>query len=301
MTKSQQIIKLGSLLFIVLLVVSGYGQTRELTLIDQTDFTPIGYAEVKNLSTGRNYMTNAAGRVFVRSAFGDKFRIHALGYRDVFIALKKDTVLSLQKYYDKLPDISLVQKDLPVVKIGNKSKRQNKGLGMMTGNRFSFQVGLLIENKDSLLLQAVSFYVNKDCEKGAVYRLRLYEIEDDDSNESHDLLNSSMVLNLTCKRCWEEVVLPHSLFTDKNVLVALEWLPDALEVDIENGEGLAEVNSLNFFVSRSYYGKQCNMFSKAVSKYEDTGWKRYCPGFDSTSMNGKPLNLMVHVKAASLK
>jgi hypothetical protein len=279
----------------------GYSQSKTLTLVDNSDFTPIGYAEVINTNTGKYYMTNIQGQTAIRTRIGDVLKIHALGYRDVNIVFDEDTVLSLQKSYNELPDISLVNKDIPIITIGNKSKKLRMGLGMMTGNRFSYQVGLLIDNSDSLLLQSVSFYVNESCEKGAVYRLRLYELDGENPNKSKDLLNSSMVLNLTCKSCWEEILLPHSLFTDKNILVALEWLPDALVVDTDNGYGLTKVNSLNFFVSRSYYGDECNMFNKAIFNSEDTGWSRFCPGSDSTAVDNKPLNLMINLKAANLK
>lgn len=96
-------------------------------------------------------------------------------------------------------------------------------------------------------------------------------------------------------------MLPHSLFTDKNILVALEWLPDHSEVEIENQTTAIKVNSLDFFVTRSYYSDRCNMFIKAVGRSEDTDWKRYCPGLNSTSENNKPLNLMINVTAANLK
>ena len=295
------IIRIGVVLLLAHFTVLGYSQTKSLTLIDNVDFKPVGYAEVKNINSGKYFMTNIEGRTSVRSGFGDTLRIHALGYYDVKVVVEKDTVLSLQKTYDELPDISLVHKNIPIVTIGNRSRKLSKGFGMMTGNRFSFQVGLLIENSDSLLLQSVSFYVNGSCEKGAVYRLRLYELEGEDPNKGRDLLNSSMVLNLTCKHCWEEVMLPHSLFTDKNILVALEWLPDDSEVEIENGTTSSKVNSLDFFVTRSYYSDRCNMFNKAIANSEDTGWSRYCPGLDSTSENNKPLNLMINVTAANLK
>lgn len=162
-------VRISVILLLTHLTILGYSQAKSLTLIDNSDFTPVGYAEVKNINSGKYFMTNIEGRTTVCSRLGDTLRIHALGYRDVKILIAKDTVLALQKTYDELPDISLVPKGIPVVTVGNTSKKLKKGFGMMSGNRFSFQVGLLIENSDSLLLQSVSFYVNKNCAKGAVY------------------------------------------------------------------------------------------------------------------------------------
>ena len=289
----------GSIVFLMFFVLPLDAQVK-ITLKDNVDSTGVGFAELVSTADGVYAMSNVKGVAITSFKRGEKVHVHALGYIDVDFIARVDTTLFLFRNIEVLDDIELTDSINSIITLGNNSKRKKVSVGVRSGSKFSYSVGLLIENVDSILVTSVSFYIGKQTKIGSAYRLRILEVPNSDPNQGKDLLNSSIVRQISSKSSWQKVVLPQPLFTEKNLLVAIEILPEGEACFLLTGNDSLIVKPEKFKLFMSQTNQNCNLFEKTFLKNKTKSWRKQCYEKFFFYDPEKPHNPMIFISAVKL-
>lgn len=256
---------------------------------DAKHHEPIPFAEVSD-TAGRLYQTDWDGRLEI--AGEQLLRVHALGFVDT--SMVSDTVFMMPKK-NAIPEVLVIGGEIvPDSIFGNASEERGSSIGIGKSKSHTVQFGLRIEFDKPTALTAVNFYVKRRTKRHTPFRLRLYDItlEGDSIIEFSDLIDSSLIGETECRRCWQRIQLSNPIVVEKDILVAIEFLPD---YDY-SGDG-----NDTFELSPVYSDEYRNCMTYEGHSFDGKGlkWRKQCLGMFEF-LNGKRLNLALFVEGKVL-
>ncbi|NVK26807.1 MAG: hypothetical protein HWE14_02120 [Flavobacteriia bacterium] len=214
---------LSILLF--LFVNISFAQTS-VYVYDHSTREPIPFADVIAGDEARQ-LSGWDGRA-VFKVVDTSFLVYALGYKDSLFLIPVDT-LWMEASTTVIQDVYVYSGDLkPDTILGNSSEEDEMSFRVDKSFDKTFRSGLLIEIDKPTVLYSYSFYVSRRSKRNSFFRFRLYDVdmEHDTIIGVTDIIDSSLVAQLECRKCWQKVVFPREILVTKDVLVAMEWIPE---------------------------------------------------------------------------
>lgn len=280
--------KLLSFAYLVLFVSFSMYAQKHVFVYDAERLEPIPFAEVTD-SLGNQFLTNWDGRVDVE--YLQVLKVHALGFMDT---LRMADTIFLTPSRNPIPEVMVYGGELEADTVfGNPSEEDRIPIGIGISNNRMFCYGLVVHLSLPTIVSAVRFYVPRTSKRHAPYRLRLFSVDLDEDSivASTELIDSSMIGEISCRRCWETIELQSPLLVKGSLMLALEYLPD---FDY-SGDG-DDMNELYPCMTES--GTLCTTYI-GVSKDGQMIWKRQCLSMFE-HLVGKNLNLAIYIEGKVL-
>lgn len=240
-------------LLFALLSFFSYGQ-HSLYVIDAETHDPIPLAEIRD-SSGFGALTDWEGKVEFPIA-NVILEIHALGYVDTSFLFVNDT-LFLPLNRTVINEVFIYAGDEgPDTILGNPSEEGEFAFKVGKSFQNSFKAGLLIPIVKPTVLYDVNFYITRRTKRNSYYRIRIFSVELDEDTivQINDIIDSSLVNQIDCRRCWQRIELPRELLVSNDVLIAMEWIPEPgwIPQDVED-DGDVELHDMACTLSESGY------------------------------------------------
>lgn len=245
---------------LILLVILPYWSFSQSTyyVVDAETREPIPLAEVSD-ETGSTYLTDWDGKADFQDATSS-VEVHSLGYVDSVFVHPMDT-LWMRPSHTLMNEMYVYSGDLePDTVLGNPSEEDDFSFRVGKSFETPFRSGLLIEIDNPTVLYSVSFYVSRRSKRHSYYRFRLLkpEFDGDTVVAFADIIDSSLIGQLDCRRCWQKIELPGDVLVSEDVLVTMEWVP---EPGWEPEEDDDEVELHDMACAMSQSGYSCSTYS----------------------------------------
>ncbi|TNE27879.1 MAG: hypothetical protein EP346_10920 [Bacteroidetes bacterium] len=246
------------LLVLITLLSPRLFEQHPLYVMDAEDQSPIPLAEVYD-SNGYGVLTDWNGRADFPIE-NVKLRVHALGYVDTVFRFEKDTILLVPSKTMIKEVFIYAGEEGPDTILGNPSEEDEFAFRVGKSFVMSFKSGLLISIEEPTVLFDVNFYVSRRTKRHSYYRIRIFSVQFDGDTiiQMNDIIDSSLVNQVECRRCWQKVKLPQEVLVSQDVLIAMEWIPEPGWVPQEDND---EVELHDMACTLSESGDPCRTYN----------------------------------------
>ena len=262
------------LLFSIISLISislCFGQKVEITglIIDNNTDQPLPFATIELFSLKTGTVADKNGKFFIE-ILSDKILLDTitfsyLGYEKVKISindfLKSGKTIALKEKRVMLEEVKIFPKKYTTVVLGIRDKKPRS---MQYANASTANKGNFIENKkkENGWINSVSFYIHPDGQPTTPFRIRIYEIGENEK-PGKDLLNENLVVSAK-KSGWFTIDISdfNVSFPKEGAFVMMEWINSGEDFFFEKDVSLKGKDGQRETVRRKYYGQSLGVVSK---------------------------------------
>ena len=184
----------------------------EGNIMDKEDQAPISYATVQIKNTNLGVVADYKGSFSLELSdehLGDTLTFYSMGYQKTHITvnnlLQKGTHrVFLTPEAIVLPNLEVTENKFQTIRAGNYQRGTGKSLYMDTHGQ---QTALYIANKENYegIIGSVQYYLSKEGNTDAPFRVRVYAINSETNGPGEDLLNEFLVVKPDTDHGWYAV------------------------------------------------------------------------------------------------
>lgn len=200
---------------------------------DKDDKNPISYTSIEIKGKAKGTIADLNGNYEIQineSNFDDTLVFSSIGYHKQLIPIKTilqstPSLIFLTQKITDLPTSTIYARNFKNTTLGN---TKNRSIGSIYMDTHGQQTAIYIENSTQLEgeLKSINYYLCKEGNTEAPFRIRIYEMDTLTGKPGNDLLEEILIIKPTIKKGWYSVDISkyHIKLSENGLFVAFQGI-----------------------------------------------------------------------------